>query len=72
MAEHEDTIEEIRQIVNKAGVPHLLDELLVILGLDEDYKPESSESDEEVSDDDIVEEMVTVHKKGEFYKLVDD
>ena len=67
----EENAEEIRQLCNKHGVPNLWREISVLMGLDEDYETESGDSDEEVSDDDIVSEKITVKKEGIFYTMVD-
>ena len=67
----EENAEEIRQLCNKHGVPNLWNEISILLGLDGDYETESGDSDEEVSDDDIVSEKITVKKEGIFYTMVD-
>ena len=67
----EENAEEIRQLCNKHGVPYLWQEISVLLGLDGDYETESGDSDEELSDDDIVSEKITVKKEGIFYTMVD-
>lgn len=66
-----DMSEEIRQLCNKHGAPLLFHSLCELLGLDDDYHTESGESDEEVSDDDLVAEHITVKKDGEFFTMVD-
>ena len=67
----EDNAEEIRQLCNKHGVPNLFHSICELLGLDEDYVTESSESEEDVSDDDIVGEKITVNQEGGFFTMVD-
>lgn len=66
-----DYSEEIRELCNKHGAPLLFHSLCELLGLDEDYQTESSESEEDVSDDDIVGEAITVTEEGGFFTMVD-
>jgi len=78
--DHEAIIEEIRQLLNKSGCPEVLNELLTLLGLEEDYEPSSSEESSDYydsasdssSEDDLEEEVITTtsHSDG-FYEIVD-
>ena len=66
----EEYSEEIRQMCNKYGVPELFNEIATLLGLEEDYSTESEcESSSSESDEDVVDETLTIQKQGNFLSI---
>jgi len=66
----EEYSEEIRQMCNRYGVPSLFNEIAQLLGLEEDYSTESEcESSSSESDEDVVDETLTIQKQGNFLSI---